>query len=67
MDTISWGIISTAKIGVEKIIPALQESRYAKVLAIASRDETRARSVAGAFSVPRTYGSYEDLLADPDT
>ena len=63
---VRWGVLSTAKIGVEKVIPAMQAGRYSRVEAIASRDLSQARQVAGRLRIPRAYGSYEELLADPE-
>lgn len=65
-DKINWGILSTAKIGVEKVIPALQASQYGHVSAIASRDSDRASEWAQKLAIDRAFGSYESLLADPD-
>jgi predicted dehydrogenase len=65
-ETIRWGIISTAKIGTEKVIPGMQRSKRGTVEAIASRDEARAKKAAAELGIPRAYGSYEALLADPD-
>jgi len=59
-----WGILSTAKIGTEHVIPALQASSLGEVVAIASRDGAKAREVATRLGVPRAWGSYEALLAD---
>ncbi|MFW6157216.1 MAG: Gfo/Idh/MocA family protein [Balneolaceae bacterium] len=64
MDKIRWGILSTAKIGMEKVIPAMQQSRYGRVAAIASRSEEKARQAADALGIPHSYGSYEALLDD---
>jgi predicted dehydrogenase len=61
-----WGVLSTAAIGVKKVIPAMQRGEYSTVAAIASRDLARARDVASALGIPNAYGSYEDLLADPN-
>ncbi len=63
---IRWGILSTANIARKRLIPAIQASANGEVLAIASRDEARARAVAEQMGIPRAYGSYEALLADPD-
>jgi predicted dehydrogenase len=60
-----FGIISTANIGRAAIIPAIQSSEH-EVLAVASRDEERARKFADECGIPRAYGSYEALLADSD-
>ena len=66
MDKVRWGVIGTGKIGLQKVIPAMQRARYCAVNAIASRDRERARAAAGPLGIPITYGSYEALLADPD-
>ncbi len=65
MNRLRWGIISTAKIGVDKVIPAMQQGERAEIVAIASRDGDRAKEVAGQLGIPRSYGSYQELLADP--
>ena len=61
-----WGILSTAKIGREKVIPALQGAALCEVAAIASRTPGRAQPVAAALGIPRAHDSYEALLADPE-
>jgi predicted dehydrogenase len=66
MDKVRWGILSTAKIGREKVIPAMQAGKYCDVVAIASRDESHARQEAARLNIPKAYGSYEQLLADAD-
>ena len=65
-DRLRWGIISTARIGIRRVIPALLRSRTGTAVAIASRDLARARETAAKFQIPRAHGSYEALLADPD-
>ena len=65
-DQIRWGILSTAKIGREKVIPAIHKSRNGVVAAVASRDLERARAFADETGIPTAYGSYEELLADPN-
>ncbi len=60
-----WGILSTAKIGLEHVIPAMQRGQLTTVNAIASRDLDRARQAASKLGIPTAYGSYEELLADP--
>lgn len=65
MRTINWGILSTAKIGVTKVIPAMQRAQLGTVVAIGSRDAAKARSVAQQLGIPHVHGSYEALLADP--
>src|SRR5690349_5153919 len=64
MRKINWGILSTAKIGLTKVIPAMQRSQFGAVVAIGSRDEARARAAAQQLGIPRVHGSYEALLAD---
>lgn len=61
-----WGILSTARIGIRRVIPALLRSRAGTAVAIASRDVARAREIAAKFNIPRAHGSYDALLADPD-
>jgi predicted dehydrogenase len=65
-DVLRWGVLSTAKIGIEKVIPATDAAARCEVVAIASRHLGRATAAASELGVPRAYGSYEDLLADPD-
>ncbi|HEY6962215.1 MAG TPA: Gfo/Idh/MocA family oxidoreductase [Gaiellaceae bacterium] len=62
---VKWGIVSTADIN-RKVIPPAQESPKIDVVAVASRDAARAQAYAREWAIPRSYGSYEELLADPD-
>jgi predicted dehydrogenase len=62
---ISWGVLGVAKIGVEKVIPAMQLGSVSSVDAIASRDLAKAKDAAGKLGIANAYGSYEELLADP--
>jgi predicted dehydrogenase len=61
-----WGVLGAAKIAVDKVIPAMQGGAHTEVVAIASRDEGKARTAATRLAIPRAYGSYEALIADPD-
>jgi predicted dehydrogenase len=61
-----WGVLSTAKIGLEHVIPAMQRGQLTTVTAIASRDLAKARQAASALGIATAYGSYEELLADPE-
>jgi predicted dehydrogenase len=61
-----WGVLSTANIGLMKVLPAMQEGQYTTVTAIASRDIVRARKAASALGIEKAYGSYEELLTDPE-
>ena len=65
MKKVAWGILSTAKIGREKVIPALQGAQFCDVQAIASRALERAQQTAAAMGIARAYGSYAELFADP--
>ena len=66
MRKLTWGILSTAKIGMKHVIPAMQGSERCAMLAIASRDHATAVAAAGELGISRAYGSYEELLADPE-
>ncbi|NOY40989.1 MAG: Gfo/Idh/MocA family oxidoreductase [Planctomycetes bacterium] len=66
---VRWGILGAAAIAREAVIPGMQKQPYcesAEVTAIASRDLAKAEAVAKEFSIPRTFGSYEQLLADKE-
>ncbi len=65
-EKLRWGVLSTANIGLKKVLPAMQKGQFSTVDAIASRDLAKARKAADALGIPKAYGSYEELLADPD-
>jgi predicted dehydrogenase len=65
-EMLRWGIVSTANIGVRKVIPATQKAERCEVVAIASRDGELATRVAGELGIARAHEGYEPLLADPD-
>jgi predicted dehydrogenase len=60
-----WGVLSTAAIGLKKVIPAMQLGELTHVTAIASRDRSKAEEPARTLGIEKIYGSYEELLADP--
>src|SRR5258708_29453222 len=62
---IRWGVLGVANIAVQKVIPAMQRGDLTEVAAIASRDLGKAQQAAAKLGIPRAYGSYEELLADP--
>ncbi len=64
-DAVKWGIISTADIN-RKVIPGAHASSKVDLVGVASRDLQRAQTYAEEWKIPRAYGSYEDLLADPE-
>jgi predicted dehydrogenase len=61
-----WGVLSTAKIAREQLLPAIAGSDNGVVAAIASRDQARARQLADQWNAPHAFGSYEELLACPE-
>jgi predicted dehydrogenase len=65
-DRIRWGVISTSNIARVAVIPAIQSSHNGIVLGVASRDKAKARDYADSLKIERAYGSYEEMLADPD-
>jgi predicted dehydrogenase len=63
---VRWGVLSTADIGVKKVIPAMKQGEYCEMVGIASRNPAKAQAVAQQLGFARAYGSYEALLADPE-
>ena len=61
---VGWGILGTARIASERLIPAFKESRISKLIAVASRDQERAGQFASRNGIESAYGSYDELLAD---
>src|ERR1700726_1632873 len=66
MSKVKWGILSTANIGVKRVIPAIIAGHRGVVAAIASRDAERAARIAASFGITRGYGNYQSLLDDPE-
>jgi predicted dehydrogenase len=63
---VEWGVLGVAHIAVKKVIPAMQRGEWSQVLAIASRDLSKAQRAAEQLGIRKAYGSYEELLADPE-
>jgi predicted dehydrogenase len=63
---VKWGVLGAASIAVRKVIPGMQQSEYCEIAAIASRDLAKAQSAAATLKIGKSYGSYEELLADPE-
>lgn len=63
---VRWGVISTARIGMEKVTPAIMQAPNCEVVAISSRNLASAQKAAAQLGIPKAYGSYEEMLADPD-
>ena len=66
MRKVKWGILGAAKIARQRVIPAMQAGDLCEVTAIASRDPGKAQAAAGELGIPKAYGSYEEMLADPE-
>ena len=63
---IRWGVLGVAKIATVKVIPAMQRGAVSEIRAIASRDAAKASEAARTLGIPKAYGSYEELIADPE-
>ena len=63
-DRVRWGVLSTARIALDKVIPAMFKAENVDVVAIASRTAAAAERAAASLRIPRAHGSYEALLAD---
>lgn len=61
---VRWGVLSTANIGTDLVIPAMQKGQYIDVVAISSRSKEKAEKAAEELGIPTSYGSYGELLAD---
>jgi predicted dehydrogenase len=65
-EPVRWGVLSTAHFAMNRWLPSFGNTPGAEGIAIASRDLAKAKAAAAKFGFPRAYGSYEELLADPD-
>ncbi len=65
MRRVKWGVLSTSRFALTKVIPALLKCNHLEVAAIASRDPAKAQEIANRFGIPQAYGAYEELLNDP--
>jgi predicted dehydrogenase len=63
---VRWGVLSTADIGLSKVLPAMQGGAYVDLMAISSRDLAKAQAAAEKLGIAKAYGSYEEMLADPE-
>ena len=66
MEAVRWGVLGVANIFTKKVLPPMLKSDLLRVEAIASRSEEKAQAVAAKFGIPKSYGSYDKLLADRD-
>jgi predicted dehydrogenase len=63
---VKWGVLGAASIAVRKVIPGMQKGAWSEIAAIASRDLNKAKAAAADLKIEKAYGSYEELLADPE-
>jgi len=63
---VKWGILGAASIARRRVVPAMAQCEFAEVAAVASRSLTKSQAFAREFAIPKAYGSYEELLGDPD-
>jgi predicted dehydrogenase len=63
---VKWGILSTASIAERRVLPAMLHCERAELGAIASRSLDNAKAIAAKFSIPKAYGSYDELFKDPE-
>jgi len=66
MDPVRWGVLGTASIATSRFIPAMGDASAARLVAVASREMSKAKAVAQRFDVPRYLASYDELLQDPE-
>jgi predicted dehydrogenase len=65
-EKVKWGVMGTAKIAREHVIPSMQNGNYTEITAVASRDLDKAKETADKFGIPKAYGSYKELLLDKE-
>src|ERR1035441_6005934 len=66
MRKVKWGVLGAARIAVTRVIPAMQLGEWCEIVGIASRDREKAGKAARGLGIPKVYGSYEEMLADPE-
>ena len=66
VNKIGWGVLGAAGIAVGMVIPAIQQSRRGRVVALGSRDQDKAKATAASLGIGRVHASYEAVLADPN-
>jgi D-xylose 1-dehydrogenase (NADP+, D-xylono-1,5-lactone-forming) len=66
VEKVRWGVLGAANIARRRVAPAIQQSSNGEVVAVASRTLDKASDFARELNVPKAYGSYEELIADPD-
>ena len=63
---VKWGVLGVAAIAVKKVIPAMQKGEWSEIAAISSRELPKAEKAAAQLGIAKAYGSYEELIADPE-
>lgn len=63
---VKWGILGAASVARRRAVPAMQQCEFAEVVAVASRSLAKAQEFAKQFAIPKAYGSYDELIADPE-
>jgi predicted dehydrogenase len=66
MKKVRWGVLGVAGIAARRVIPAMQQGEFTEIAAIASRSRAKAEEAASCLGIPRAFGSYEEMLADPE-
>ena len=66
MKKVRWGVLGVANIAMNRVIPSMQASQLSEIVGIASRDRAKADAAAAKAGIPKAYGSYEEMLADPE-
>jgi predicted dehydrogenase len=66
MKKLRWGILSTSKFALTKIVPAMKDCRFSEIVAISSREHGKAQDAASQHGIAKAFGSYEELLSDPE-
>jgi predicted dehydrogenase len=66
MRKVRWGILGAARIAINRVVPAMQQGEFSEIAAIASRDRAKAEDTARLLGIPKAFGSYEEMLADPE-
>ena len=66
LNKVKWGVLGVASIATRKVIPGMNKGALSEIAAIASRDMMKAEEAAKTLSIPKAYGSYEELLADKE-
>ena len=66
MQKVRWGVLGVSRIATVKVIPAMQRGQWCEIAGIASRDRAKAQEAARRLGIPKAYGSYEEMLDDPE-